>query len=216
MLSRIGALFTLAGVVLSCIAPVVTEIRSPGFVAILLVLQIAATLKGFHGALPSRGRESDLLAWSVLAIAAFIVGSRAAGPFLMVPALLTATGTLAGLSHEHRSRWFILAALLVSFWTIVALEVLGIVPATIEFEGGRMIIQSDIVRFEPGPTLALAVFAATSTISIAWIGAYLLRQQADQLELGRAMLSWQLGQLVAKDDEADAEDDDGTRWVARG
>jgi serine/threonine-protein kinase len=158
-----------------------------------------ALLSGFQVyALTRRERISAARIYLNACINAALIAlvCRMVGPFIIAPTLVTTT-LMAYAAHTRFGRVSILAAILTAAVAVPwALEAAGVLPATYRFDGGDLVLSSDLVRFSAVPVqLAFAVLLVTLVAVVAVLSRTIATRQREatrRLELQ----AWHLRQIV--------------------
>jgi serine/threonine-protein kinase len=143
-------------------------------------------------------KPPPLLRWLSLAFGLLAVAmlTRVFGSLLVAPGLASAVGVAFAVYVRGRARVAIIAASVLGVMVPAALELCGVVPPSLLFENGALVVPPQMTHFPVGPTLA-----ALSAIAVATVGApaVLVGRTSDALvDLKRrySVREWQLRQLV--------------------
>jgi hypothetical protein len=158
---------------------------------------VAMILLGFGGARLTKlslGLYVGAIVMSDLAIALLC---PLFGPYLVIPALV-AVNTFGFLLNAPRKPWRIWAIGLglVTVITPALLELGGVIPRTTFFENGRIVIDSTMVRFPEGATVAVMLITIASVIFVPSLFVSRIRDALAVAEQRMVLQSWHLRQLV--------------------
>ncbi len=203
MTARDGALAFAAWLALSPLM-FLPGVRSVGvWLTIVATLLVCAAIAGFVAL--RKERPDDLSAWIVLGLSTVVTGLTATilGPFVLVPGWACQNTLVFAMYASGARRAAVVAigtlALLVPF----ALELLGVVPASFAFEGGRLVLLPRLMELTSASTLPLLLLG---NVAVVVVPSLIVGRLADNaLATKKAHikhLSW-LRQLVP--DEARAE-----------
>jgi tRNA A-37 threonylcarbamoyl transferase component Bud32 len=118
------------------------------------------------------------------------------GPFLLVPALATAT-TMSFVAHPAvRRPGFAVAVGALPIVLLLALEGLGAVPPTMSFHDGELILRSWAVALPPDRTLVTLTVASLAMIVNAGFFALMMRRRQLAAERQLQLHAWHLQQVV--------------------
>ncbi len=117
------------------------------------------------------------------------------------PLLLTAPSLIAnavGFTLLFAGRWRVatIAVGIVFIAGPIALEAMGIVPATFAFEGGAITLFPGALDFREVPSLVLVTLSATSSLLIACLTASAVRLQLKSAEERIYLTEWQVRAMV--------------------
>ncbi len=121
---------------------------------------------------------------------------RMVGPFIIAPTLVTTT-LMAYAAHVRFGRIEIIAGILTASVAVPwLLEAAGVLPETYRFEGGDLVLSSDIVRFSAAPVqLAFAVLLVTLVAVVAVLSRALAMRQREATR-ALELQAWHLRQIV--------------------
>ncbi len=139
-------------------------------------------------------RAADIALFvSTVAIAASV---GVAGPFMLLPGI-AAVNTILYVSSADRSRraWAIGAGCLAVAVPLL-LELVGVLPPSIAFEGGAVVTLPQIMRFPPVPTLVFLFFTNVAVIVTASIFVARFRDALHATQERLYFHTWQLRQFV--------------------
>ncbi|MBI2388436.1 MAG: hypothetical protein HYV09_02360 [Deltaproteobacteria bacterium] len=146
-----------------------------------------------------RRAPSDAAGAIVLSIstAAIALASAHVGPFVLVPGW-AAQNTLVFAMHARRGapRITVIAAGTLAFLVPLALELLGVLPPSFRFEGGRLLIGSRVAALDPVPTMLLLTGLNVALLAIPSLIVARAHDDAEQAKERLAAHLWHLRQLV--------------------
>jgi eukaryotic-like serine/threonine-protein kinase len=162
----------------------------------VIALVVCMALATLHAYESQKTRRFGLPYVFALLVPTAIVLDRFAGPFMILPPVITIFAMALMLQHSVNSRPILsIAALLVSLITPVILERFGVLDASWSIDGDRMIAHSTALEVN-GRTTALLVVANAAFVVLAAMysrgAAQALRNANRRLELQ----AWHLRQLL--------------------
>jgi serine/threonine-protein kinase len=193
--ARMG-FFSFLSILLFLPAGIYCGVRSwPPFLAGFAFVALCAALCGFLAARPRVGsRALTLLAFMNAGMLAFL--SSWLGPFVVVPATAATSTIFLGSSANRRERMSILllnsAAVLIPF----ALELLHVVPPSMVFENGALMLLPRAINL---PRAATLIALAYTTIALTTMPTLLLGRVRDALAVAERKLflhAWHLRRLL--------------------
>ncbi len=138
------------------------------------------------------------LAASTVAVASGVV---VFGPLIVLPVVAIATGAgyIAALGKRVP---LVIAAMLATLLVPLALELTGVIPRSIHFVDGALVLTPRMVAYPPTATLILLVVTHVVVMVAAMNFVWKIRRAAANAEQRLAIQAWQLGQLVPDDARA--------------
>ncbi|MCC7542920.1 MAG: serine/threonine protein kinase, partial [Deltaproteobacteria bacterium] len=169
----------------------------------LLVLQCAlATLcAGVSYSISRLRRPTQGHAMIVLVISSvgIVVQSTIAGPFIVVPAVVTASTLIFSVSNGRAYRGAIIAVGCLAFLAPFALEALGVLAPAATFGPSGMTIVARMTELPPTRTTLVLVVMTLGTIVTSGLAVAPFRDELDDAQRQIRLQSWQLRQLVPDD-----------------
>ena len=205
--ARIGALSSLGGLAMILVGVSFVEILDPPVFWAVIALTVFSGVLAFIGSLPGRNVMRWAYGFFTFSMLNFMVMSRIFGPLVLVPTLISVMGTAYGFAHQARHRRVFAALTVLTLWTPMALEAVGLLPPSYVFEDGQMQILPQVITIVPAPSLLFLAIAITSSMLWGGIFTSTIREELNRAETARAVTNWQLVQLFASE-PAPMEDPD--------
>jgi tRNA A-37 threonylcarbamoyl transferase component Bud32 len=196
------SLFGYAGVVLICMSMFVLPMRSYGPALAAALVAGAALLVGRITARSPINDDSRLLVvFFALTVTLYVIAGYILGPLLIMPIMLIGAiaAFLAQPSRAHAS-WITVLSYVLPFVGMLVLEVVGVLPRTVRFEDGAIILTSSQLEHRPISTsLVLAAALFTQVMNTVLVAN--TRNRA-QVAASRALhaQTWHLKQLLPTSD----------------
>ncbi|MGO8999468.1 MAG: protein kinase domain-containing protein [Polyangiaceae bacterium] len=172
-------------------------VRQVGWGALCDVLFLAAAAANAYvaSARETRVRRAADVALVVSSLA-IVSSTGVVGPFMLLPGIAAVNTILyVGTADRTRRLWAIAAGCLVVA-AAFSLQVSGLLPAALSFEGGALVTLPQIVAFPRIPTL---VFLLTTNIAVIVTASLFVARSRDALHATQEQLyfhTWQLRQFV--------------------
>jgi serine/threonine-protein kinase len=144
-------------------------------------------------------RSFGLPGWHLVAsFLALAIGSVVTGPLILLPAIAIATGSGYIATFGKRVP-VVMAAMIAVVMVPLGLELAGVIPRSLHFVDGAMVITPRMVAFPRAGTLVFLVVSHVVIIVTALWFVWRVRMTAAAAERRLAIQAWQLAQLVPDD-----------------
>jgi eukaryotic-like serine/threonine-protein kinase len=130
---------------------------------------------------------------SVIAVASL---SAWLGPFVLLPAAATVVFTVMAVTCEPRERVVLLLIGALTTTLPFALEYFHVVPASVLFENGHIVIRERVFALRPGPTLLALLYTNVSFTLVPQLLVGRIRDQLVALQQRFVTQAWHLRQIV--------------------
>jgi serine/threonine-protein kinase len=144
-------------------------------------------------------RSFELPSWHLYAsMVALMIGSVVTGPLVLLPAIAIATGS-GYIAIFGRRVPLVMATMIAVVMVPLGLELAGVIPRSLHFVDGAMVITPRMVAFPRAGALVFLVVSHTVIIVTALWFVWRVRNTAATAERRLAIQAWQLAQLVPDD-----------------
>ena len=141
------------------------EVRSwPTFIAIAI-----ATTTMLAWAIRWRARGPHVFSWAPMVGAAVVLTlyARTYGPFVNAPAQAALATMAVMLFPKPPPVWKVIAIFAIPVFANLALEAVGVLPATFAVEGGRLVMRENVVAINPATTYVGLAFVSVVLVTVA-------------------------------------------------
>jgi hypothetical protein len=173
-------------------------VRSWPIVALIVVISLMAAVAAIRGIKVATGRGVPM---PVLVSNAVLLGLMAtiAGPFMLVPALATATAAMFVVAGS-RNLWKIIALGCAPMVVAFVLDQLSLLPQmTTTVSGDALTILPWLVSFSPVPTFTLLLASSIGAVTLAVLTMANVRNRLAQAQREQLLQAWHLRQLVPRE-----------------
>jgi hypothetical protein len=192
------SLFGYAGVVVICMSMFVLPMRSYGPALAAATVAAAAFLVGRYTARSPITDDSRLLVvFFALTVALYVIAGYILGPLLIMPIIMIGAiaAFLAQPSRAYAS-WITVIAYVFPFIAMLVLEGVGLLPQTVRFEDGAIILTSSQLEHRPVSTsIVLAAALFTQVVNTVLVANTRNRTQVAASRAVHAQ-TWHLKQLL--------------------
>jgi serine/threonine-protein kinase len=156
--------------------------------AVCAVLCVIATRKAHIG----RPIQYGMIASMMIASMGL---SRLFGPLILMPTMIGTWAIVVQAHPDRRMRVFVLVCGAIALTLPMALELLGVVPASYAFEGGRMAVLPQMHELPRGPTLGFLFVANAAMVVMPAIYVGQLRAQLAAAQQQQLVQAWHFRRL---------------------
>jgi serine/threonine-protein kinase len=168
--------------------------RMDYFVAAVAMVAVSALIAWFASRQPRIGRSLQYALIVSVSLAGVCV-SRIVGPLVLIPTLF-ATWTVVGQAHPERVvRRVLLAVFLFVPVLTVGLELVGVLPASYSFEGGRMTVLPQLSYLPELPLTGLLTIANLLLALVPAVFVGILREQLTRAQTRQLVQTWHFRRL---------------------
>ncbi|MBA3463624.1 MAG: protein kinase [Deltaproteobacteria bacterium] len=200
-LVRSGAQFSILGMSIWFVflpAVLVIGVRSTTQLLAVIIPAMISGAASVYATLQKRiGRGPQLVTVGCTLLAASML-SRMFGPLILVPTLIASYAIVLQAHPARLFRRLALVASIVALAVPILLELAGILPASYAFEGGRWLVEPQMIELPPLGTQLLLMVTNMAMIIVPCVFIAKLRSDLSEVQARQLTQAWQFKRLATR------------------